>query len=134
MNTRSRSSLWLGLGSVMAGTAVAAGAFGAHSLKGMLDGTMLAVFETAVRYQMYHALGLCTVAWAAERHPAKAWSTIGWCFVAGIILFSGSLYVVSLGGFKWLGACTPLGGLSFLAGWSLLARHAWQTRTRPSDQ
>jgi len=134
MNTGSRPSLWLSLGSVMAGTAVAAGAFGAHSLKGMLDGSMLAVFDTAVRYQMYHALGLCTVAWAADRHPAKAWSIIGWCFVAGIILFSGSLYVISLGGFTWLGGFTPLGGLSFLAGWSLLARHAWQTRKRPSDQ
>jgi len=118
----------------MAGTAVAAGAFGAHSLKGMLDASMLAVFETAVRYHMYHALGLCAVAWAAERYPAKAWSTIGWCFVAGIMLFSGSLYAVSLGGFKWLGGFTPLGGLSFLAGWSLLARHAWQAKERSSDQ
>jgi uncharacterized membrane protein YgdD (TMEM256/DUF423 family) len=128
MTTESRSSFLVFLGSLMAGTAVAAGAFGAHTLKGMLDGSMLAVFETAVRYQMYHALGLCIVAWAADRYPAQAWSTVGWCFVTGSVLFSGSLYAVSLGGSRWLGAFTPLGGLSLLGGWSLLAWQAWRAR------
>lgn len=114
------------LGSALAGLAVAAGAFGAHGLRERLAPDMLAVFETGARYQMYHALGLLGAAWAAGRWPGTATTAAGWCFVAGIVVFSGSLYVLSLSGVRWLGAITPLGGLAFLAGWALLAAAAWR--------
>jgi uncharacterized membrane protein YgdD (TMEM256/DUF423 family) len=109
------------LGAFFAGTAVAAGAFGAHLLKPVLDAQMLAVFETAVRYQMYHALGLCLVSSADGRYPNLNGTAVGWLFTMGILLFSGSLYALSLMGIPWLGALTPLGGAAFLIGWILLA-------------
>ncbi|HEU4685027.1 MAG TPA: DUF423 domain-containing protein [Nitrospira sp.] len=123
MISQSCSRRFLAIGGLMAALAVAAGAFGAHMLKGLLDGSMLAVFETAVRYQMYHAIGVCLVALAADRYPASRLPLAGWCFIAGIVLFSGSLYVLALSGVRWLGAVTPLGGVAFIAGWSLLI---WQ--------
>jgi uncharacterized membrane protein YgdD (TMEM256/DUF423 family) len=91
-----------------------------------LDPTMLATFETGVRYHMYHALALLAVAWAATRWPGGAVNASGWLFVAGIVLFSGSLYALSLSGVRWLGAITPLGGLAFVAGWLCLAWAAWK--------
>ncbi len=124
--TTSRSSVFLLFGAAFAGLAVAGGAFGAHFLKSALDPSMLAVFETAVRYQMYHALGLCIVSWAMERYPDQGLSRVGWFFVAGILLFSGSLYGLSLAGLRWLGPVTPLGGASFIAGWGLLAWKLWR--------
>ena len=87
---------------------------------------MLATFETGVRYHMYHALALLAVAWAAARWPSAAVNASGWLFVVGIVLFSGSLYALSLSGVRWLGAITPLGGLAFLAGWLCLAWAAWR--------
>ena len=114
------------LGAVLAGLAVAAGAFGAHGLRDRLAPDLLAVFETAARYQMYHALALLAVAWAVERWPDGAASVAGWFFVAGIAVFSGSLYVLALTGTRWLGAVTPLGGLCFLVGWALLAWSVWR--------
>jgi uncharacterized membrane protein YgdD (TMEM256/DUF423 family) len=114
------------LGALSAGIAVAAGAFGAHALRSRLDPASLAVFETAARYQMYHALALLGVAWAATRWPGALVPAAGWLFVAGTLLFSGSLYLLALGGVKWLGAITPLGGLAFLAGWACLAAAAWR--------
>ena len=109
------------LGAFFAGTAVAAGAFGAHLLKPVLDAPMLAAFETAARYQMYHALGLCLVSSADGRYPNLNCTTVGWLFITGILLFSGSLYALSLVGIPWLGALTPFGGAAFMAGWVLLA-------------
>lgn len=117
--------IFLALGAISASIAVAAGAFGAHGLKNRLDAEMLAVFETGVRYQMYHAFGLIVVAWATTRWPGHMIETGGWLFIAGTILFSGSLYLLSLTGQKWLGAITPLGGLAFLAGWLCLASVMW---------
>jgi uncharacterized membrane protein YgdD (TMEM256/DUF423 family) len=108
------------MGALAAGLAVAAGAFGAHALRDRLTPDMLAIFETAARYQMYHALALLAVAWATVRWPDSSAVLAGWCFVAGIVVFSGSLYVLALTGTRWLGAITPLGGLCFLAGWALL--------------
>lgn len=108
-------------GAVSAFVGVAAGAFGAHALKSRLDAEMLAVFETGVRYQMYHAFALIAAAWAYARLPGPLTNASGWLFVAGTLLFSGSLYVLSLTGVRWLGAITPLGGLAFLAGWLCLA-------------
>ncbi|MFN8542801.1 MAG: DUF423 domain-containing protein [Candidatus Binatia bacterium] len=113
--------LFVVLGASLAGLAVAAGAFGAHGLRGRLAPDMLAVFETGARYQMYHALGLLAVAWAATRWPGALTAAAGWCFVAGIAVFSGSLYLLSTTGLRWLGAITPLGGVAFMVGWALLA-------------
>ena len=112
-------SLWLAFGSAFALTGVAAGAFGAHGLKNVLDAEALGVFETAVRYQMYHALGLVVLAALPGDYR---WS--GWLFVAGILIFSGSLYLLALTGTRWLGAITPIGGVCFLAGWALLLYRA----------
>ena len=113
--------VFFALGALSAGVAVAAGAFGAHGLKARVSPEMLAVFETGARYQMYHALGLLAVGWAATRWPAAGVGAAGWFFVAGTLLFSGSLYLLALGGPRWLGPVTPLGGLCFLAGWAVLA-------------
>jgi uncharacterized membrane protein YgdD (TMEM256/DUF423 family) len=118
---------FVGLGAVLAGLAVAAGAFGAHGLRGRLEPDMLAVFETAARYHMYRAVALLFVGWAATRWPTGQAALAGWLFVAGIVLFSGSLYVLALSGMRWLGAVTPFGGLCFLAGWVVLAWTAWRS-------
>jgi uncharacterized membrane protein YgdD (TMEM256/DUF423 family) len=116
------------IGAACAFLAVAFGAFGAHSLKAILAPDMLVVFETGVRYQMYHALALLAVGWAVHQYPQASFRTAGWLFVAGILLFSGSLYVLTLSGVRWLGAVTPLGGACFLAGWGVFAWQAFKQR------
>jgi uncharacterized membrane protein YgdD (TMEM256/DUF423 family) len=113
--------LFFSLGASSALVSVAAGAFGAHALRARLSPDLLAVFETGARYQMYHALGLLAVAWAVGRWPGAPAQWAGWLFVAGTVLFSGSLYALALSGVRWLGAVTPLGGVAFLAGWLCLA-------------
>jgi uncharacterized membrane protein YgdD (TMEM256/DUF423 family) len=118
--------LFFMLGSALAGLAVGIGAFGAHRLGATLSSGDLAIFETGVRYQMYHALGLLAVAWAASRWESSAVVIAGWMFVAGIVLFSGSLYLLVITGPRWLGAITPLGGVAFLIGWALLAWTAFR--------
>ena len=118
--------LFFALGALSAGIAVALGAFGAHALKTRLDANLLAVFETGVRYQMYHAFALLAVAWAWSRWPGSVLLASGWLFVAGTLLFSGSLYLLSLTGVRWLGAVTPLGGVAWLAAWLCLAWSAWR--------
>ncbi len=112
--------LFFALGSASALVAVAAGAFGAHGLRARLSPDLLAVFETAARYQMYHALALLAVGWAVTRWPGPWPVRAGWLFTVGTLLFSGSLYALALSGMRWLGAVTPLGGLAFLAGWTCL--------------
>lgn len=112
--------LFFALGSISALIAVGAGAFGAHGLRSRLSPELLAVFETAARYQMYHALGLLAVGWAVTRWPGPWPARAGWLFVAGTLLFSGSLYALALSGVRWLGAVTPFGGAAFLAGWGCL--------------
>jgi len=109
------------LGAALAGIGVALGAFAAHGLKSRLAPDLLQVFETGVRYQVFHALALLAVAWAAARWPSPGVHAAGWLFVAGVALFSGSLYTLATSGARWLGAVTPLGGLCFLAGWAVLA-------------
>lgn len=116
-------TLWT-LGCISALVAVAAGAFGAHALRARLAPDLLAVFETGARYQMYHSLAILAAATAAERWGSAAARRAGWLFLAGIVVFSGSLYVLALSGVRWLGAITPLGGVAFLAGWLLLAMAA----------
>ena len=117
--------LFFPLGSLSALVGVALGAFGAHGLRGRVAPDMLNVFEIGVRYQLYHALALLVVGAIAGRLPAGTLAIAGWLFVAGTVVFSGSLYVLVLSGQRWLGAVTPLGGLAFLAGWLLLAWAAW---------
>ncbi|HXF95828.1 MAG TPA: DUF423 domain-containing protein [Gemmatimonadales bacterium] len=114
------------LGGVSAFLAVLAGAFGAHALRTRLSPDLLAVFETAARYHMYHALALLAAAWAVGQWPTPAVRAAGWLFAAGTVVFSGSLYLMSLTGARWLGAVTPVGGLLFLGGWIALAIGAWR--------
>lgn len=114
-------------GAVSAFIAVALGAFGAHALKEKLPVDLLSIFEVGVRYQFYHALGLFVVAWAVAQFPDAGLSPAGWLFIAGTAIFSGSLYVLSLTGVRWLGAITPVGGLCFLAGWLWLAWRVWKS-------
>ncbi|MBI4423277.1 MAG: DUF423 domain-containing protein [Elusimicrobia bacterium] len=106
--------------------AVALGAFGAHALRGRLGEDLLAVFETGVRYQAYHALALLALAAWLTHSPSRAASIAALCFIGGIIVFSGSLYALALTGVKRWGAVTPLGGLLFLAGWAVLAAGGWR--------
>ncbi|MFB6372937.1 MAG: DUF423 domain-containing protein [Bradymonadaceae bacterium] len=99
---------------------VAAGAFGAHGLETQLHADALEIWETAATYQMYHALALLGTAWLAGETTSTATSVAGWCYVAGILVFSGSLYLLALTDIKWLGAITPIGGVSLIAGWIAL--------------
>ncbi len=116
--------LWIKLGGILGGLSVMFGAFGAHSLKERLTEKSLATFQTGVLYQFMHSLALILVGLLAmqfaEEHQKKV-QRPGWFFLAGIVLFSGSLYSLALGGPRWLGPVTPLGGLSFMIGWFLLA-------------
>lgn len=115
------SSRWLVLlGCVSAGLGVAAGAFGAHMLKDLLEPNMLAVYDTATRYQMYHAFGLVLSGLVVRVGRDSGASKAGWLFLAGTLLFCGSLYGVSLLGIRWLGAVTPVGGVLFIVGWVVL--------------
>jgi uncharacterized membrane protein YgdD (TMEM256/DUF423 family) len=113
--------LFFALGALSAFIGVGAGAFGAHALKARLTPDLLTVFEVAVRYQMYHALALLACAWAVGKWPGTLTTAAGWLFVAGTVVFSGSLYALALTGTRSLGAVTPIGGLAFLAGWACLA-------------
>lgn len=114
------------LGAVLALLGVAAGAFGAHTLKSALSPDLLAVYDTAVRYHLYHALALLVLGCVGHRYRPDRVRTAGALFVLGILLFSGSLYALALSGVRWLGAITPLGGLAFLGGWALLAWAAYK--------
>jgi uncharacterized membrane protein YgdD (TMEM256/DUF423 family) len=106
--------------------AVGAGAFGAHGLKRVLTPDMLAVWQTAVTYQMAHALGMLAIAALGARFGSSLLAAAGLVMFAGIIIFSGSLYVLALTGVRWLGAVTPIGGLAFLAAWAMVAWVAYR--------
>jgi uncharacterized membrane protein YgdD (TMEM256/DUF423 family) len=113
--------IFLFLSTVSAFLAVAMGAFGAHALKAILSPEMLIVYKTAVTYQMWHALGLGFMAILRQQNPgARLIIYAGWLMFAGVILFSGSLYLLSLSGVKWLGMVAPIGGLCFLSAWLLV--------------
>lgn len=115
------------LASLGAMLAVTFGAFGAHALRDRLDAYSMGIFETAVQYHFYHSLALLAVGVIALTQPQTALlKTSGWLFVLGIVVFSGSLYVLSFTGAKWLGAITPLGGLAFIAGWGCLSATGWK--------
>lgn len=121
MDTLSLDRLLIAAGAISAFVGVGLGAFGAHGLRKRLDADMLAVFEVGVRYQLYHALALIGGGAAAGRLAPGPLQAAGILFVLGTLVFSGSLYILSMTGRKWLGAVTPLGGLALLAGWASLA-------------
>ncbi len=108
------------LGGAFAMLSVACGAFGAHALRARLDERALEVWETAASYQMYHGLGLLAVAWILAQTQSTAATVAGWAMVVGVVVFSGSLYTLSLTGIKWLGAITPIGGVAFIVAWIAL--------------
>ncbi len=109
------------IGAVAGLIGVGLGAFGAHGLRSRLSPEMLAIFETGVRYQMYHTLAILAVAALMVRIDGRWLSMAGWSFTIGIVIFSGSLYVLALSGITMLGAITPIGGVFFLIGWLCLA-------------
>jgi uncharacterized membrane protein YgdD (TMEM256/DUF423 family) len=113
--------LFVALGALTAGLGVMLGAFGAHGLEGRVSPDRLETFRTGVEYQMYHALALLLVGWAVAQGwgPLLYWA--GYCFAGGIVIFSGTLYLLVLTDTGWLGAITPLGGVAFIVGWALLA-------------
>lgn len=113
-------NLFFAFGSAFSLLSVLFGAFGAHTLEKKLSPEMLNVFEVGVRYQMYHGIGLIVVAWALSQWQNSLTTAAGWCFIAGILIFSGTLYTLSLTGIKWFGMVTPIGGLAFIAGWGCL--------------
>jgi uncharacterized membrane protein YgdD (TMEM256/DUF423 family) len=115
------AKLFLVLGAVNALLAVLLGAFGAHALKVRLSPELMAIYQTGIHYHLFHALGLLVIGLLAIQLPGSAylkWS--GWLMLGGIVLFSGSLYVLSISGWRWLGAITPLGGSAFILAWALL--------------
>lgn len=122
---------WLLAAAIFGFLGVALGAFGAHGLDSMLkdvDGgeRLRENFETGARYQMYHALALVGVALAASRSHPRLANVAGYAFLVGILIFSGSLYLLALTGEKWLGMVTPFGGVAFLVGWAALAIACWR--------
>ena len=119
--------IWVALGGAFGLIGVAFGTFGAHGLRGSLDPDALGTFETGVRYQMYHALALLFLGAMGGRLGLDQSNWIGWLFTAGIVIFSGSLYLLAITGWRWFGAITPLGGLCFLAGWAVLGWRAFST-------
>jgi uncharacterized membrane protein YgdD (TMEM256/DUF423 family) len=118
----------IAVGCVVAGIGVAAGAFGAHMLKTILEPPMLAAYDTATRYQMYHAFGMVLVGIAMRVYGDRRLAMAGWLFVAGMVLFCGSLYGIALAGLKWLGPITPVGGLMFIIGWGIFGWRMWQAQ------
>jgi uncharacterized membrane protein YgdD (TMEM256/DUF423 family) len=121
------AKLFITLASLSGMSAVTFGAFGAHALKGKLDAHALEVFETAVQYHFYHSLALLAVGILALSQPhTTILKSSGWLFTIGIVVFSGSLYLLSVTGIRWLGAITPVGGLAFIGGWACLAAIGWK--------
>jgi len=121
------AKLFITLASLSGMLAVTFGAFGAHALRSRLDEHTMSVFQTAVQYHFYHSLALLAVGVIALSQPQTALlRSSGYLFVVGIVVFSGSLYLLSISGMRWLGAITPLGGLAFIAGWGCLAAASWK--------
>ncbi len=113
------ASKWIAVGALAGALTVVFGAFGAHALKERLDAEQLAWWATAVQYQAYHSIALVLFGLFRERRPGGG--AAGWCFLAGVLIFSGTLYAMALGGPRWLGAVTPLGGTAWIVGWVVFA-------------
>lgn len=117
------------IASLIGALSVGLGAFGAHALRGRIEDSMLANYQTGVQYMFFHTLALFVVVLALTHWPTgklPVWS--GWLFLVGILFFSGSLFVMAFTGQRWLGAITPIGGVAFIVGWLLLAFAAWQAK------
>lgn len=120
--------LFFSIASLLGGLAVALGAFGAHAMRGRIAENLLANYETGVKYHFYHALALVAVVVAIQRWPSSNLPVIaGWAFVIGVIIFSGSLYIMAFTGLRWLGAITPIGGVALIVGWVCLLLVAWRS-------
>ena len=121
------AQVFVSLAAVLGGLSVAAGAFAAHALRGKISERSLEIFDTAARYQMYHALALLLIALLISRtaSPQPMLVASGWLFIIGVGIFSGSLYALSVTGLKYLGAITPVGGVAFIIGWGILAVAGW---------
>ena len=119
--------IFLTIASMFGGISVVFGAFASHALQDRLSDKSLAIWETGTKYQMYHALALMLVAILLSRFPNSTLLIVaGYAFTAGVFIFSGSLYALTLTGIKWLGAITPIGGLAFITGWLCLALATWR--------
>ena len=129
MSQEAAARLFVAAGALSAGLAVAAGAFGAHALAEAVPPNRLDTFETAARYEMVHALALVLVGMLIDRRADRRFRWAGWLFLAGTVLFSGSLYLLVLTDTPWLGAVTPFGGVAFISGWLVLASSAWRGTT-----
>ncbi len=123
------SKLFIILGAAFMMLGVGAGAFGAHGLSSYFERfpNLASIYETAVRYHIYHALGLFAAAWLADKFPVALTAWAGYLFLAGIVIFSGSLYLLVFTRQNWLGAITPIGGVAFIAGWGCLFLAAWRS-------
>lgn len=124
------TQIFLSLAAILGGLSVAAGAFGSHALREKMSERSLEIFDIGTRYQMYHALALLVVALLLSRieSPPPILLASGWLFIIGIVIFSGSLYALSLSGVKYLGAIAPIGGAALIAGWGALAFAAWSLK------
>jgi len=120
MNFSLTSRTFIALGALLAFLSVGLGAFGAHAVKQSIPTDMLKIYQTAVEYQFFHALGIILTGLIYQFQPNRLIKSAGWLMFAGIIIFSGSLYILSLSGIRWLGAITPLGGTAFLLAWLIL--------------
>ncbi len=119
--------IFLAIASMFGGISVVFGAFASHALKDRLSANSLLIWETGTKYQMYHALALMLVALLISRYPNSTLLTVaGYAFIAGVFIFSGSLYALTLTGMKWLGAITPIGGMALIIGWLCLALATWR--------
>ncbi len=117
-------------GAIFSGLSVALGAFGAHALKALLEKHQRTdVFETAVRYQFFHALALILLGILAQQMPHRFFTNAGYAFIVGIIIFSGSLYTLAITNIRWLGAITPIGGAAFIVGWALMLLAIWGAKS-----
>lgn len=121
------AKVWITIGAMSAGLAVIFGAFGAHALRERLSEKMMAVYQTGSQYQFTHALALILLGIWATSHEGSLGNAAGWCFTAGTVLFSGSLYALAVTDIRILGAITPLGGMSFIAGWICFSLAAWKS-------
>ena len=129
-----QKNLWLILGAIGAALAVIAGAYGAYILELLVSENTMITFRKAVRYEMYHSLALIFVALFSSQTQVKAVNIAGWCFLIGILTFSGSLYLLVFTGLEWLGAITPIGGFVFVFGWISLAYSGFKNKTSESKK